>query len=408
MPLSIKENVVVSLSDFWSRKIRVIVTIISIILGTMSIIVVQSLVKGVQDQTMAWMMERGGMTRIDVSRNWEFSNPKNLDTFLTLREFNQLRELLPEAEYITPQLISWSRINFQRNQFWGSIAGVTPEFINIEEWKVDRGRFIYEIDVDSMNDVIVIGSTMARELFENRNPVGQYLTFQNRRLMVVGVLARRHLENMGNIGSDNMLEYHNRRAYVPITTMIRKLSVEDKIEHITIKAADVGRTTELRDKTEDILLSLRQREPVFSVTSAIEQADQMAQGTKVFQIVFSVVSMISLLVAGIVIMNIMMASIQERTREIGIRMAVGASRFDIFMQFVIQTLIITLMGGILGVVAGTSILKLVSDYLSIKMTGSLTMVLVSLAIAGSVGLVFGIFPAVKASNLDPVKCLAYE
>ncbi len=408
MALSLKESIIVGFSDFWSRKIRAFITIFSIVLGTVSIIVVQSLVKGVQDSTLSWMMERGGLTRIDISRDWEYENPRNLRTSLNLREYNLLRSLIPEAEYITPHLFSWGLISFEKSIFRGNLAGVIPEYPKIEEWNVAEGRFITSIDINNMNDVIVIGHTIRQELFGNRQALGQYVTYQGRRLQVIGVMERRSFQPQTTVGTGNMLEYLNRRAFVPISTMIYKLSAEDRIENITVKAADVSQTVELREKIESILLNLRGGEPVFFVSSAKESADQMAAGTVVFRVIFMVISLISLLVGGIVIMNIMMATVHERTREIGIRMAVGARRLDIFIQFIIQTLIITTSGGIIGIIIGLSILNLVGDYIGVRMTGGTSMVIVSLIIAAILGLTFGIFPAVKASNLDPVKCLSYE
>ncbi|MBW6516209.1 MAG: ABC transporter permease [Candidatus Cloacimonetes bacterium] len=408
MALSFKESLFVGLSDFWSRKIRAIITIFSIVLGTMSIIVVQSLVKGVQESTLAWMMERGGLTRIDVIRNWEYNNPRNLPTYLTLREFNQLRSLIPEAEYVTPHLFTWGLITFEKDFYRGSVSGVIPEYPKIEEWNVSEGRFISNIDINYMNDVIVLGSTVKEQLFGNRQAIGQYLTYQGRRLQVIGVMERRYFQPQTSVGTDNFLEYLNRRAFVPISTMINKLSADDRIENITIKAYNVDDTIELKEKVETILLGLRSNEPVFFVSSAKEGADMMAGGSAIFSMIFFVISLISLLVGGIVIMNIMMATVRERTREIGIRMAVGARRIDIFMQFIIQTLIITTSGGVIGILIGLSILDIIGGYLGVQMTGGTSMVILSLIITAILGLTFGIFPAIKASNLDPVKCLSYE
>jgi putative ABC transport system permease protein len=413
MALSLKETLFVGLSDFWSRKIRAFITVFSIVLGTMSIIVVQSLVKGVQESTMQWMMERGGLTRIDVNWNWEYDNPFNLQRFLTYREFNQVRRLLPEAEYVSPQISSWrGMINYEGNQAFTHLNGVLDNYPRIEDWGVAEGRFLTNLDVTRTNDVIILGSTVKNELFGSREAIGSYVTYQDRRLQIVGVMERRFLENNLNVnvgmGSDNMLEYLNRFSFIPITTMISKLSADDRIWSFTVKAPHVDTTIELKDKVDTILLNMRRGEPVFRVTSAKETAEGMEEGAAIFGIVFMIISMISLLVGGIVIMNIMMATVHERTREIGIRMAVGARRLDIFTQFIIQTLLVTLLGGILGVILGLSVLSLVSGFIGVSMTGGLSMVILSLIIVTILGLIFGIYPAIKASNLDPVKCLAYE
>lgn len=407
MALSLKETLVVGFSDFWSRKVRSIVTIFSIILGTMSIIVVQSLVKGVQDSTLFWMMERGGLTRINIERNWQYDNPRNLPNYLTFREFTLIQRLVPEAEYSSPAMQSWgSRISYNDKSITSHVNSVLPDYPKIEEWDVAEGRFISQIDINRMNDVVVIGSTIREELFGNRRAIGEYITSQGRRLQVIGVMERKFYYTQNHWGSDNLLEYQNRFIFLPITTSINKLAMQDRIWSASFKSPDLDKTVELREKLSSIMLNLRSGEPVFEVTSAKETAENIAEGSAVFGVVFFIISMISLFVGGIVIMNIMMATVQERTREIGIRMAVGAHRYDIFMQFIIQTLIVTIAGGIIGILAGFSVLGFVSGFIGIAMSGGISMVIVSLIIVTILGLVFGIFPAIKASNLDPVKCLS--
>jgi|SRR5690554_706049 len=409
MALSLKESILVGFSDFWSRKIRAIITIFAIVLGTMSIIVVQSLVKGLQDSTLEWMMERGGLTRIDVGYNWEYDNPRNLNRFLELKEFNIVKKLIPEAEYVSPQISSWrGQLSHGKNEAFSHINGVLPDYPRIEEWEIADGRFITNIDLNQKNDVVVLGSSIKSDLFGNREALGQYITYQNRRYLVIGVMERRFFQLQATMISDNIMEYYNRYAFIPISTLITKTPAADEIWNFTVKARNVEETVELRRKVESILLNLRSGEPVFRITSAKEEADEIESGTIVFRLVFTIISLISLFVGGIVIMNIMMATVNERTREIGIRMAVGARRFDIFLQFLIQTVIITISGGVLGIILGLSLLDIVGEYIGVAMSGGTTMVFVSLIITAFLGLIFGLYPAIKASNLDPVKCLAYE
>jgi putative ABC transport system permease protein len=409
MALSLKESILVGFSDFWSRKIRAIITIFAIVLGTMSIIVVQSLVKGLQDSTLEWMMERGGLTRIDVGYNWEYDNPRNLNRFLELKEFNIVKKLIPEAEYVSPQISSWrGQLSHGKNEAFSHINGVLPDYPRIEEWEIADGRFITNIDLNQKNDVVVLGSSIKSDLFGNREALGQYITYQNRRYLVIGVMERRFFQLQATMISDNIMEHYNRYAFIPISTLITKTPAADEIWNFTVKARNVEETVELRRKVESILLNLRSGEPVFRITSAKEEADEIESGTIVFRLVFTIISLISLFVGGIVIMNIMMATVNERTREIGIRMAVGARRFDIFLQFLIQTVIITISGGVLGIILGLSLLDIVGEYIGVAMSGGTTMVFVSLIITAFLGLIFGLYPAIKASNLDPVKCLAYE
>lgn len=408
MAISLKESLLVGFSDFWTRKIRSAITILGIVLGTLSIVVVMALVKGVNESTLAWMTERGGLTRLDIRRNWGYDNPNNLNAFLTLKEFELVSSLVPEAKHISPYVSSFGQIHYSANTFRGRVGGVLPDYRRIEEWNVSDGRFITDLDLNLANDVIVLGSTIKNELFGNRNALGEYVTFQDRRLMVVGIMETRFFQSQGDVFSHNQLEYLNRTAFIPLSTVINKLSAQDRIDNITFQAPDVETAREMKRKLDQILLILRNREPVMTIDFAEEQAQNMKQHTFIFQVVFFLISSISLLVGGIVITNIMLASVQERTREIGVRLAVGARRRDVFMQFLIQTIFITTIGGFLGVIAGLSLLDMISQFMKMQMIASTSMMALAVFVSAFVGLVFGIIPSIKASNLDPVKCLSYE
>jgi len=408
MAISISESIVVGLTDFWSRKIRSIVTIIGIVLGTMSVIVVLAMVNGINEQTISWMMERGGLSKVTVNRNWQYEGDKNLPDYFTLREIFRIKELLPEAKYFNPQMNDWGRMTNLENSFRTRVQGIVPDYQYIEEWTVDEGRFISQFDIDQNNDVIVIGTKAVEELFPNGKAIGEYVTFNNRRLLVIGIMKHRYLKNNFDVSSENSLDYLNWRCFVPISTMINKISGEDKINNLTLKARSADDAPALVEKLDEILLNMRQGEAIFEIQSAKEEAQEVEKNTATFRVVFFLISIISLLVSGIVIINIMLATIQERTREIGIRIAVGARRFDVFVQFLVQTVIVTFIGGLVGTIAGISILSLVSKYMEFQLIAYPEMVIVALSVAVGVGFFAGIIPAIKAANLDPVQALHYE
>ncbi len=408
MAITFSEHFKVGFSDFWSRKVRSLVTVIGIILGTMSVIVILSLMNGINKNTLKWMMERGGLSKITVRKNWNYENPGNVKEYFAWKELKLIRSLIPEAEYFNPQIRKWLRLSFQKKYFHSSIFGVVPDFKKIEEWDVEVGRFISEFDIEQSSNVIVIGTTLRDELFGNKNPIGEIITVGDIRLTVIGIMQHRFMKNNDVVGNDNALAYMNRRAFVPISSMIRKGTGEDKIGTFTVKAKNPEAALKLRDKLEAIILNLRHRERVFDVNSAKQQAEDMMKNQKIFQIVFFFISIISLLVGGIVIANIMLASIQERTREIGIRIAVGARRFDIFAQFLTQTILVTTIGGIFGIAFGLSLLDVIGGYLEIELIAGLNVIIISLMVSAGVGFIFGIVPAIIASKLDPVKALRYE
>jgi putative ABC transport system permease protein len=377
-------------------------------MGTMSIIIVLSLMNGIQQKTLEWMMERGGLSKITVNQDWSYESPTNQPKFFTLREIELIRNLVPDALYMNPMITSRGRFSFQKKTFWNMMSGVLPDYSPVEEWDVQEGRFISELDVREASDVIVIGTTIKDELFGNQNPVGNWITAHNRRYLVIGVMQHRFLENQGAFGDENMLEYMNRRAFIPLSTMIYKGTGENRITSFAVKARDPLAAIELKEKIESILLNLRYGEPVFYVESAQEEAQKMKESQFIMTVIFFLISAISLLVGGIVIMNIMLASIRERTREIGIRLAVGARKNDVFIQFLVQTIMITTLGGLIGVISGISILDFVGDYLKISLIPNLTTIIVALSVSAGVGFFAGIIPAIFASHLNPVEALRYE
>ena len=354
------------------------------------------------------MMERGGLAKITVHRNWEYDGDGNERDYFTLKELFHIRKLLPEARYFNPQMSDWGRISYKDKYYHNRIQGIVPDFQYIEEWTAEQGRFISEFDIEQNNDVIVIGSSIKNELFANNNPLGEYVTFKNRRLKIIGVMKHRYLKNNFNVGSDNSLNYLNRRSFIPITTMVNKVTGKDHINSLALKAVSPEAAPALADKLENILLNIRHGENIFNIESAQEEAQEIEKNAQTFRIVFFLISIISLLVAGIVIINIMLATIQERTREIGIRLAVGARRFDLFIQFLVQTILVTFIGGVIGVAAGFSILNIVSKYLEFQLIAYPGMVIAALAVSVGVGILSGIIPAIKAANLNPVTALRYE
>ncbi|MCF7793013.1 MAG: ABC transporter permease [Candidatus Cloacimonetes bacterium] len=408
MAISLKESIVVGFTDFWSRKVRSLVTIIGIVLGVMSIIVVLALMKGINKQTLAWMMERGGLSKISVYRNWTYENPLKLNNHFTWRELNLIRSLIPEAKYFNPSERNWTSYKYQDKEYRSSIYGVLPDFSKIENWDVQEGRFISEFDVSQSNDVIVIGTEIKKELFGSKDAIGKFVTVLERRLQVIGIMKHRFMKNSGILGNENGLAYMNRRAFIPLSTMIHKGTGEDEIGSFIVKAQDADSAPELREKLESIILNLRQGKPVFRVESAQEAAEQQAENQRNFQLIFFLISTISLFVGGIVIANIMLATIQERTREIGIRITVGARRRDIFIQFLVQTVLVTFIGGILGVVLGLSILDIVSKFIEFELIAGVGMIVIALIVSAGVGFLSGIIPAIVASRLNPVEALRYE
>ena len=409
MAISLFEGFTLGFVDFWAHKLKSFITIVGIILGTMSIIVILSIVKGLQERSMQWVNETGGTKMIVLTRNWTDTNVLNQATRFTLRDYDYIQENIPEVEAIGTRIERWGRpISNGPNVTHTTIYAATPAMDIISEWTADQGRFINNLDYREANDVIVIGTTIKNELFGPRNAIGQYITLSDRRLQVIGIMEHKFMDssNNFNFGNDNPLEYYNRISIIPLSTAINKMGFGDELDSISIRAFSEEQALELGPVLNQLILDIRRGEPVFMVQNGAERG-QGDIGT-LFKVIFYFVTIISLLVGGIVIMNILLASIKERTREIGIRITVGARQVDIFLQFLVQSIVITLSGGVIGVLVAMAILDYVGSYLKMPTAIDFYTVLLALAISLLVGLFFGIYPAIKASKLDPVKALRVD
>ena len=406
MAISWAESLHIGLADIATRKVRTIVTVAGIVLGVMSIMVVLAIVNSMNANTLDWMQQRGGLNKIEISRNWRYDFSKGGEASFTMREVDYLRSQLPDLEAFNPQVQVWGK-TLQNGEltFEGTGKGVYPDMLKVEDWSMQKGRFVNLDDIKQHQNVVVLGSTVATELFGSREPLGRYITLGSQKMMVIGVLTPKNWKKEGTDSFGNMLEYMNRQAFVPLSTMLSKIEPSQKVNSIEIKTHDGEQATQLKQQVEAIVLNIKGGKRLFRVSSAKEEMEMMKASMLVFSSIFMLIAVISLLVGGFVIMNIMLASIKERTREIGVRMAIGARGFDIMLQFLVQTILITTMGGVFGILCGWAILGVVGDFLDIELHASADMVWVALMVSVGVGLLFGKAPAYRASRLDPVIAL---
>ena len=410
MAISLRESLHIGIADIMTRKVRSSVTILGIVLGVMCIMVVLAIISGMNASTLSWMEERGGASKIDVYRNWDYDFSKGGYASLSLSEVTRIREMIPEAKALNAQIDIWDALlRYRGKDYPGTAFGVMPDYPIAENWRVAKGRFINNLDIRENSNVIVIGSYVARDLFGTQNPIGRSLNLNGNMMQVVGVMEEKvWISEGGGPWAGNVLAYMNEQSFIPISTLMNKFGGDKMITSMQVMANSPNQALELQKKLDGILLNIERGKAVFRVSSAQEQMEQMKQNAQIFSMIFILIAVISLFVGGIVIMNIMLASIKERTREIGVRLAVGARRIDIFTQFLVQTVLITALGGVLGIVLGFSILDLVSGFLKMPMQANPNMIMAALLVSVGVGLLFGIAPAIKAGNLDPVIALREE
>ena len=312
---------------------------------------------------------------------------------------------------VAPELTTNGQVVAGRENTFAQIVGVTPEYKLVRNYSVGSGEFISQSQVANRSEVAVIGSQIAETLFGFRDPVGQNLRINGRQFTVIGVLEAQGGTVIGNL--DN-------QVLVPLTTMYYRLSSQRTTQgdinvqaiNVQVESVDV-----MDDAIQRIATVLRLRHRItdaddFNITSQQETIDTLTETQETFVIFLGAIAGISLLVGGIGVMNIMMVSVTERTREIGIRKAMGAKWRDILFQFVSEATLLSIGGGIAGVVLGVTLSRLIDGRNLIGQTfntavsGDIT--ILALVVAAAIGLFFGIYPAARAANLHPIEALRYE
>jgi putative ABC transport system permease protein len=326
---------------------------------------------------------------------------------LTVEDAKSIATELSAVKYAAPVLQGVTQVVFG-NQNWSTVTmGSTPEALLIRDWPVAGGRSLTQADVDGAAKICLLGQTVVDNLFGEMDPVGQVVRIKQFPFIVVGVLSMKGQTTWGQDQDDVV--------YVPLTTGQRLLFGQrfpGMVRSISVQATAADTMKQAEDQITQLL---RQRHRIranqendFSVRNLTEAFSTAEESAKVMSILLGAIASISLLVGGIGIMNIMLVSVTERTREIGIRMAVGARGRDILYQFLIEALVLSLIGGIIGLLLGVGASQLISYSFKWPTLISPQSLLLSFSFAGGVGIFFGFYPARKAALLDPIEALRYE
>jgi putative ABC transport system permease protein len=281
------------------------------------------------------------------------------------------------------------------------VQGESPDYLSVRAWGLSSGAMFTDADVRGASKVCIIGKTVADELFSNADPVGQTLRIRDIPFKILGVLQSKGVNFFGQDQDDTVV--------VPYTSAMRRISGRDYLSAILIQA---DKAENMERVQQDVTAVLQQRrggrEPDFMVRSQLELAEAATATAKTMTALIGSVAAISLLVGGIGIMNIMLVSVTERTREIGIRMAIGARGRDILLQFLIEAVTLSIIGGALGIGGGIAVSKIIAAKMDWPTLTSTTSIVVAFVFSAAVGIFFGFYPARKASKLDPIDALRYE
>lgn len=400
----------IALRGLMVNKMRSGLTMLGIIIGVGAVIAMIAVGSGAKKRIADQIASMGSNILIVLSGSSTSGGMRfgaGTVPTLTVDDSKAILSEIPGVKRVAPHISGVAQVVFG-NQNWSTLVyGTIPELLEIREWSLQSGRVFTQQDLDGANKVCLLGKTVVDNLFGGIDPIGQIVRIKKVPFTVIGVL---HPKGQSTFGTDQ-----DDTIFVPLTTAQKRLFGQQfpgMVRVITVQAREpeVMKTVE-----EQITELLRQRHRIqpgqendFSVRNLTEVASSAEESARVMSLLLGAIASISLIVGGIGIMNIMLVSVTERTREIGIRIAVGAKRRDILLQFLIESLVLSLVGGTLGIGIGVAGTLILSSFTQWPILFSIEAIGLAFLFAGSVGVFFGFYPARKASLLNPIEALRYE
>ena len=390
-----------------ANKLRTFLTMLGVIIGVTSVIALVSVGMGVKKNVVDSISRLGSNMLIVMPGSSNRGGPRGAAgsmTTLTFDDAEAIKNKIKNISYVSPTVSSSYQVVYGHENWNTTVTGVIPEYVAIQSLEIKSGLFFSQHDVDVRNRVAVIGPTVASNLFGEINPVGKKIRVGNAPYTIIGVLNSKGQSSGGQDQDDVVL--------IPLTTAQERLIGITYVRSINVQVSDADKMDEVQSNIEKLL---RQRHRIragaeddFNVRNLTTLMETMTSTTTMITLLLGAIAGISLIVGGVGIMNITLASVTERTREIGIRKAIGATYSSIMLQFLIESTMISVIGGIIGIFIGIGAAQAISKF------GNFTTVISSWSIVASfgfslfVGVFFGILPARKAARLDPIDALRYE
>lgn len=401
-----KESFLMAWASLIANKLRSLLTMLGIIIGVAAVIALVSIGNGVKQDIENSISSLGssllvvlpGAPRTPGARSSQGSMKS-----LKISDYEAIAKL--EGVKAASPMTNGSYVVIYQNKNWTtSVAGVNSNFQDVNNWTMTSGRFFSDKNVQNRERVAVVGQTVVKNLFADEDPVGKEIRVKNIPFRVIGVLKSKGNGTMGNDQDDTVL--------IPYTTSMERVEGIDYLRRVYVVAKDDGGIDRLQADIENLL---RVRHNIkdtnlddFNIQNMKSIMETVAQTTGTFTLFLGAVAAISLVVGGIGIMNIMLVSVTERTREIGVRKALGATYSVIVTQFLIEAVVISLMGGFIGIAFGIGASKVIGMVSGMSTIVSVPTIIMSFAFSMAIGLIFGIYPARKAAKLNPIDALHYE
>jgi putative ABC transport system permease protein len=397
---------IVGLKAISRNKMRSFLTMLGIVIGVGCVIVVVAIGNGASKSIQDTINSLGSNFIMVIPGATSQSGARTFtgNSSLTAEDADAIKNECPAVAYVTPNVRTAAQVVAGELNWGTSIYGVSPDWPFIRSWNCSDGTFFSDSDVKSATKVCVLGATVAESLFTQGGAVGQTVRIKNVPFKVVGVLDRKGGSTMGQDQDDQIL--------APYTTVMKRLAGQSKVSMIMASAASPDQVQEAQDQI-DALLKQRHRIPAngdadFMLRSQEEIAAAQNAQMGVLRTLLISIAAISLLIGGIGIMNIMLVSVTERTREIGIRMAIGAKGRHVLLQFLFEAVTLSIVGGLIGILLGVGGSELVKNLLKWPIVVSPSSIIVAFGVAAAVGVFFGFYPARTAAKLDPIDALRYE
>lgn len=404
--MDLAESLRMAVKTLTANKLRSSLTMLGIVIGNASVITMVGIGEGAQRYINGQLQTLGPNILFIIPGNRQTRELGGLEVprTLVMADATAIQNQVPSVVGVAPEFSGRELVTYRNRSANTSVVGTNEQFLKVRSFEIAQGRFISDLDLERRSQVVVLGSTLAERLFDQTSPIGKSVRVKGTRFEIVGVMAQK--------GSNLGLDYDN-AVLMPITTQVSQLvgrrqspyGIEVSFIAVSTKDRDSMSTAEFQITN---LLRLRHNirdEDDFFINSQDTLLDIAETVTGALTAMLAAIAGISLLVGGIGIMNIMLVSVRERTQEIGLRKAIGASQQDILTQFLIEAIILSIAGGLVGTGLGISGIVLVSTLTPFEAGVSVTAIVMAVGVSGGIGLFFGVFPARQAAKLDPIVAL---